>query len=108
MVLIELLESRQLLNAAFDLIGLTRLRDDPQYSFLDGSGVSVAILDTGLDSSHRLLSPNYRGGVDIVSGGSTPTPVDPHGTHVAGIIGATDPEIGVANHVGLLGVQVFS
>ena len=104
---LERLEDITLLNAAFDLIGLTALRQDPAFAGIDGSGVSVAVIDTGLDSSHPLLAPNYKGGADLVYGGNVPTPTNEHGTHVAGIIGATDPEVGVATGVGLYGLQVF-
>lgn len=103
----ELLERRELLSAAFDLIGLTAMRADPLYADIDGTGFSVAVIDTGLDATHPLLAPNYLTGRDFVFGGSDPTPVDPHGTHVAGTVGAADPDIGVATDVGLIGLQVF-
>jgi hypothetical protein len=53
-------------NPAFDLIGLTRLRNDPQFAGIDGSGFTVAVLDTGLDASHPLIGPNFRAFVDFV------------------------------------------
>jgi hypothetical protein len=104
----EELESRQLLNAAFDLIGLSQLRSDPTYSGIDGSGVTVAILDTGLDRTHSALAANYVAGDNEADGGSDPVDREGHGTHVSGIIGARDPEIGVATRAGLVGVKVLS
>src|SRR5215216_5224142 len=83
--LFELLEPRCLL-AAFDLIGLTALRNDPAFAGIDGSGVSVAVIDTGVDFTHPLLQSAFVAGADIARGGSDPTPTDPHGTHVAGIV----------------------
>jgi hypothetical protein len=103
----DALESRQMLNAAFDLIGLSQLRADPAYAGLDGSGVTVAVLDTGLDRTHIKLASNYVAGRNIVSGTDDPVDREAHGTHVAGIIGSSDPEIGVAPAAGLVGVKVL-
>jgi hypothetical protein len=102
------------INPAFDLIGLTQLRNDPDFAGIDGSGFTVAVIDTGLDATHFELEPNFRAFVDFVYGdGTTITnPEDTtwtgeHGTHVAGIVGAADENIGVATDVGLIGLQVF-
>ena len=108
----EPLEPRLVLSAAFDLIGVTAARADPLFAGIDGDGVSVAVIDTGLDVNHPLIAPNFVAGVDIVSGANTPTVVNPHGTHVAGIVGARpDPSRGytggVAPGVGLIGLNVF-
>ncbi len=102
---LEPLEPRLLLSAAFDLIGLTQLRADPTYAGIDGSGVSVAIIDTGLDRTHPLLSLAYLGGADIANGGTDPIDENGHGTHVAGIIGARSGEVGVAVGTGLIGLR---
>ena len=69
------LECRTLLSAAYDLIGLTALRSDQIFKDIDGRGVAVAVIDTGLDTTHPLLSPNYLAGADLTTGGSTPTAV---------------------------------
>lgn len=101
-------------NPAFDLIGLTQLRNDPQFAGIDGSGFTVAVIDTGLDGSHPLISPNFKLFADFVAGGNTPPIIttageskdsDAHGTHVAGTVGARDPNIGVAPDVGLIGLR---
>lgn len=94
-------------NAAFDLIGLTQLRNDARFAGIDGSGMSVAVIDTGLDRYHPLLESAYLTGYDFVT--QTPTSFDSleHGTHVAGIIGARDENIGVATDADLIGLQVF-
>lgn len=80
---------------------------------IDGSGVTVAIVDTGVDYHHPLLRSRYRGftgedpprnggnwwcsGDDAYCGQGTRYPVDDagHGTHVAGTIVA-GAGIGVA------------
>jgi Ca2+-binding RTX toxin-like protein len=95
-------------NTAFDLIGLTRLRNDPRFAGIDGSGVAVAVIDTGLDRTHSLLSANYRAGFDFVDNDTTPNDGNKHGTHVAGTIGARDQNIGVATDVRLIGLRVLN
>jgi hypothetical protein len=94
-------------NPAFDLIGLTRLRNDPRFAGIDGSGFSVAVLDTGLDAGHPFISPNFRAFVDFVEGRNGAYDSGTHGTHVAGTVGARDENIGVAPDVGLIGVRAI-
>jgi len=104
---LQLEQARPGVNPAFDLSGLTELRNDPQFADIDGSGVSVAVIDTGLDRTHSLLEGNYITGVDFVNGGTNPIDRADHGTHVAGIVGARNENIGVAPDVGLIGLQMF-
>jgi subtilisin family serine protease len=60
-----------------------------------GRGVTVALLDTGIDHLHAYLRPNILPGTDIVSGAGAATakanPTEPgdverHGTEMAGVI----------------------
>ncbi|HEX8912553.1 MAG TPA: S8 family serine peptidase, partial [Humisphaera sp.] len=108
--LVDPLEPRQLLSAALDLIGVNALRADPAFSDIDGSGGTVVVIDTGVDFSHPKLSGAKVTEGDFVygSGEGTERITDEHGTHVAGIIGARDSNIGVATGVGLIGLQVFT
>jgi subtilisin family serine protease len=65
----------------------------------NGSGsvnVNVAVLDTGIDGTHPDL--NVVGGVNCTGdkyGATTDSSKQPHGTHVAGTIGALDNGFGV-------------
>ncbi len=53
-----------------------------------GGGVTVAVIDTGIDPTHPELAANISpDSIDIVRGG-TLTDLNGHGTHVSGIIGA--------------------
>ncbi len=73
-----------------------------------GSGVRVAVVDTGIDSRH----PDLRvyGGVSYVPGISSWRDDHSHGTHCAGIIGALlngRGIVGVAPHARLYAVKVL-
>ena len=95
-------------NSAFDLIGLTKLRNDPQFAGIDGSGFSIAVIDTGIDKEHSLLASNYIAGYDFVDDNNDPKDNHGHGTHVIGTVGAADPNIGVATDVGLIALRALN
>lgn len=63
-----------------------------------GDGVSIAILDTGVDPNHEDLEANIGQGIDCGGGDCTEAVADDdgsHGTHVAGTAGAVDNQTGV-------------
>lgn len=64
-----------------------------------GSGVTIAIIDTGVDGSHPDLAANMVGGWNFYDGTSNAGPATPHGTWVAGSAAAV-----LNNSVGLSGV----
>lgn len=92
-------------NPAFDLIGLTRLRNE--FPGIDGSNLAVAVIDTGIEYDHPLLAPNYITGVDFVDNDNDPRDDQGHGTHVAGTVGAADETVGVAPDVDIIALDVF-
>jgi subtilisin family serine protease len=53
---------------------------------ITGSGVKVAVLDTGIDTDHPELQDSYLGGYDYVFNDNVPEDDHGHGTHVSGII----------------------
>jgi len=57
--------------------------------------VKLAIIDTGIDVKHPDLTANLKGGVSRVGYTTSYNDDNGHGTHVAGIVGAVDNEIGV-------------
>ncbi|MCJ7671265.1 MAG: S8 family serine peptidase [Acidimicrobiia bacterium] len=69
----------------------------------DGSGVTVAVLDTGAQADHEDLLGQVLQGADLVTG-TTTSPQGPtnygrvdlngHGTHVSGIVAAVDNTVG--------------
>jgi subtilisin family serine protease len=60
-----------------------------------GSGVKVAVIDTGIDLNHPDLAANVGTGVNYVNSAKPPEDDNGHGTHVSGTIGALDNSIGV-------------
>lgn len=70
---------------------------------LTGKGVTVGVIDTGLDYRHPDLMRSYGGGRDLVDGDDDPMETKKmsslntfHGTHVAGVIAANGKVKGVA------------
>src|SRR6266542_554210 len=77
-----------------------------------GTGVNVAVIDTGIDVRHPDLAANIAGGVNC-SGGGRKNYDDGHGhgTHVGGIIAALDKRDrrgGVAPEAKLIAVRVLN
>lgn len=68
---------------ALDLVGAERA-----WAKTTGSGVTIAIVDTGVDLQHEDLAPRLVAGYNVIDPGSPPQDDDGHGTHVAGIAAA--------------------
>ena len=62
----------------------------------EGAGATVAVVDTGVDDTHPDLAGRLLGGHDYVERDDTPQDGSGHGTHVAGIVAATENGVGVA------------
>ncbi|MFC2019891.1 S8 family peptidase [Chloroflexota bacterium] len=73
--------------------GVDRIDAELVHPTNKGTGIKVAILDTGIDLDHPDL--NVAGDVTFVPGTTTGDDDNGHGTLVAGIVGALDNEIGV-------------
>ena len=113
------LEVKSLLDVSTDTIGLSNIS-----SSLDGSGIRVAVLDTGISQNHNDLpigssSKIVRQAIcDFLSCDDTSTvpgiygDSSDHGTHVAGIVGGIgngDPSLeGVAPGIEILNARVVS
>lgn len=74
-----------------------------------GAGVTVAVVDSGIDAAHPDLLGRVRANVQLRDGRFLPAAddADGHGTHVAGVIGARHERYGgVAPGVDLVGVDI--
>ena len=74
-----------------DAPALALLQADAVAPLSTGTGVLVAIVDSGINGSDPRLSPRIAGGVNLVPDGADPrglTDLDGHGTAIAGLIAA--------------------
>jgi len=91
--------------------GVKRIGGGIVHGYNKGTGVMVAIIDTGIDYNHPDLDANYKGGIDYVNKDSDPMDDNGHGTHCAGIVAAEDNGggvVGVAPKAGLYAVKVLN
>lgn len=65
----------------------TRLGFERAWPITEGAGVTVAVIDTGVDGNQPFLNGAVRPGYDVVNhGGAADTDCNGHGTFVAGLI----------------------
>ncbi|MBC8446939.1 MAG: S8 family serine peptidase, partial [Chloroflexi bacterium] len=110
----ECIDTSNLANAYIRAIGADQLWNEALY--LQGQGVTVAVVDSGIAPHDDLLDGvgNSRvvAQVDLTGGLGLPDDFYGHGTHVAGIIGGNGAKsdgtyIGVAPKVNLVDVKVI-
>ena len=78
---------------------------------IDGAGIKVAVIDTGVDFNHPDLfgwGPDGKviGGYNFIQGDQPPIDTNGHGTQVAGVIAADGEIIGVAPKAKILAYKV--
>lgn len=71
----------------------------------DAAGVSIYIVDTGIDAAHREFGGRVASGFDAIDGTDGRTDCNSHGTHVAGTAGSAT--YGVAKSARLVPVRVL-
>ena len=90
-----------------------RLLKDPEGNVITGRGITIAIIDTGIDYTHPDLGGclgqqcKVVGGYDVVNGDSDPMDDKGHGTHVAAIAAGNGALKGVAPEALLLAYKVL-
>ena len=75
--------------------GIDRINADWAWPISTGATIKVAVLDTGIDLDHPDLLDNIKGSVNLIKPKKDADDDNGHGTHVAGIIAASDNDIGV-------------
>lgn len=106
---------KKFLTESVPMIGADQVwqKKDPQGNNVTGSGVIVAIIDSGVDYTHSDLGGcigngcKVVGGYDFVDNDTDPMDIDGHGTHVAGIVAANGGVVGVAPDASILAVRVL-
>ncbi len=97
---------------AFDpVVGAAAAR---QLYNVDGTGMTVAVIDTGVDYNNPALGGGFGPNAKVIAGydfaTNTPDPLataSQHGTAVAGLIGSSDPaDLGVAPGVKIVALRV--
>ena len=85
--------------------------DIPRMDGIDGTGIKIAIIDTGVDFNHPGLfgwGPDGKvvGGYNFIQEGQPPMDNNGHGTQVAGVIAADGQAVGVAPKAKILAYKV--
>lgn len=85
---------------------------------ITGKGITVAVIDTGIDATHpdlaslpNINNPKVTGWIDYVNGQSSPYDDNGHGTHVSGVISGTGTNgvnTGVAPGTNLIVAKVLN
>jgi len=91
--------------------GVSKVNAYGAWSFTEGAGVKVAVIDTGINYNHADLKENYAGGYNAINPSAQPLDDQGHGTHVAGTIAAARNGygvVGVAPKAKLYAVKVLA
>lgn len=89
-----------------DRIDQRALPLDGAYTYnADGTGVTVYIIDTGINFTHVEYAGRASTGIDEITSGGTAADCNGHGSHVSGTVGGTT--YGVAKMVKLVAVRVL-
>lgn len=75
--------------------GILKINADDAWNISSGSGVKVAVIDTGVDRDHPDLDANLAGCLNFIQSWKTCEDDNGHGTHVSGIIAAENNNFGV-------------
>ncbi|MCE4222369.1 S8 family serine peptidase [Methylobacterium sp. C25] len=87
---------------------VSKLHLDEAHRAATGRGVSIALIDSGVDSGHPALAGAMAESWDALTKAAMPTDgADPHGTAVAGILGARAQLASAAPEARLVAIRAF-
>ena len=89
---------------------IKKLNIDRQWTYSEGRGVVVAVIDTGCDLEHIDIKNNLLKGINIIDKSKDPQDDNGHGSHVCGMIAAENNGlgmVGVAPQVKILPVKAL-
>lgn len=86
---------------------VSKLRLKEAHASVTGKGVTVAVIDSGVDLGHPSLQGAVADRHDALDGGK-PAAAHPHGTAIAAIVGARAQLASAAPEASLLAVRAFS
>ncbi|HSI00115.1 MAG TPA: S8 family serine peptidase, partial [Reyranella sp.] len=100
------------------LVHLDQFHSDPRFAGLDGHGLSVVVIDTGIDLDHPFFGPDadHNGVADRIvysydfsdSNDADASDTQGHGSNVASIVGSQDGTYtGMAPGVNIIALKVF-
>lgn len=100
-------ESKLYLDKSVPYVGT----DIPRIQGIDGTGIKIAVIDTGVDYNHPDLfgwGPDGKviGGYNFIKENEPPLDTNGHGTQVAGVIAADGEKLGVAPKAKILAYKV--
>ena len=75
--------------------GITAFDLPKAWQVTQGDGIKIAVLDTGADLDHQDISENLLQGINLIEKNSPPEDDNGHGTHVTGILVASNNDIGM-------------
>jgi subtilisin family serine protease len=90
--------------------GVERIGAPDVWETTQAAGISVGIVDTGIDYTHPELENRYLGGYDFVNRDEDPMDDHGHGTHVSGIAASSLNDVGTAGvspETGIYGLKVL-
>lgn len=76
--------------------GVVRIEAPQVWPTTSGTGIKIAVVDTGIDYTHQDLRSRFAGGWDTYNEDNDPFDDHGHGTHVSGILAADLNDVGLA------------
>lgn len=110
-VIISQFESNEIIHTYLDRSVPFVGANIPKLEGIDGRGIKIAVIDTGIDFNHPDLfgwgeNGKVVGGHNFIDDGELPMDTNGHGTQVAGVIAADGQLVGIAPKAKILAYKV--